>query len=132
MPLILSAPGHTPGRSRSLVELVDLFPTLSELAGLAPPPGLQGTSLVPILKDPDAVVKRNALSFVARGTSLRSPGWAYTRYADGSEELYDMKADPGQFTNLAALAEHRGTLIKHREAFDQRVQAAGLEAGRPR
>ena len=96
----MSIPGMQAGRSDSIVELVDMFPTVSELVGLPVPSDLQGVSLVPVLQDPTANVKQGALSFT-KGTSWRNRDWAYMRYSDGSEELYDMRRDPEQFTNLA-------------------------------
>ena len=104
VPLVMSVPGFQPGRSQSIVELMDLFPTLSDLAGLSIPESVQGVSLVPILQDPQTVVKPGALSF-NKGFSLRTPDWHYMRYTDGSEELYDMQNDPGEFTNEASSPE---------------------------
>ncbi|MGC6445534.1 MAG: sulfatase [Rubripirellula sp.] len=100
VPLIISSPGLEPGRSESIVELVDLFPTLSELAGLDIPASVQGKSLLPILRDPEASVKQYAMSF-HRGHSIRSKQWHYMKYQDGSRELYDVVKDPGEFDNLA-------------------------------
>ena len=105
VPLVMSVPGYQPGRSDSIVELVDIFPTLSQLVGLKTPSDLHGVSLVPVLEDNAAVVKQGALSF-AKGTSWRNKDWAYMRYNDGSEELYDMRSDPEQFTNLAEVKQH--------------------------
>jgi iduronate 2-sulfatase len=109
VPMMISVPGTKPGRSNSVVELVDLFPTLCDLTGLQTPSGLHGTSLVPILKNREATIKDGALSFTKDGTSLRTDKWAYMRYSDHTEELYDMMADPGQFTNLATATEHQAT-----------------------
>jgi iduronate 2-sulfatase len=110
VPLIISVPGYQPGRSRSIVELVDLFPTLCDVTALPIPEGLDGKSLTPVLNDHSATVRNGALSFTKDGTSLRTSDWAYMRYNDDSEELYDMNKDPGQFTNLASAAEHSDTL----------------------
>ena len=132
VPLVISLPGLKPGRSKSLVELVDLFPTLSAAAGLQAPEGLHGTSLLPILKDPAARVKESALSIHSSGTSMRTASWTYTRYKDGSEELYNMKNDPGQFTNRANDAESAKTLAGQRKAFDKRLRASDLKPARLR
>jgi iduronate 2-sulfatase len=128
VPLILSVPGVDSGRSESIVELVDLYPTLSELAGLPIPDAVQGTSLIPILKDHRAVVKPGALSF-NKGHSLRAPGWHYMLYNDGSEELYDMTGDPHEFVNLANSAEHAEVAGRMRETLSQRLQSAGIRDG---
>jgi len=122
VPLIFSVPGHAPGRSKSIVELVDIYPTLAELAGLDRPSGLDGNSLTPILEDPRAVVKEGALSF-NRGTSLRTSDWAYMRYQDESEELYDMNADPLQFDNLAQDPGYASQLHELRAALSERLAA---------
>ena len=70
VPLIISVPGFVAGKTDAIVELVDIYPTLCELAGLPIPEAVQGTSLVPILRDRNASVKAGALSF-NRGASLR-------------------------------------------------------------
>jgi len=100
VPLIISAPGYESGRSQSLVELVDLYPTLCELTGKPVPETVEGASLVPVLSDPSVKVKNAALSYAQKGQGWRFDDWAYMRYKDGSEELYNMKTDPGQFINL--------------------------------
>lgn len=129
VPLILSVPGVKPGRSDSVVELVDLFPTLSELAGLEVPATVQGTSLVPVLRDPTAEVKAGALSF-HNGHSLRVPDWHYMRYTDGSRELYHMRDDPGEFTNLAESATHREVVARLDDMLQQRLREVDLQPNR--
>ena len=131
VPLIIAAPGVKPGRSRSLVQLVDIFPTLCELTGAPVPASVEGKSLVPVLRDPAATVHEAAFSYVQGGHhALRTDRWAYMRYTDGTEELYDMKADPGQFTNLAKNAAHTAALETLRQQLDQRVKASGDGAGK--
>jgi iduronate 2-sulfatase len=125
IPLIISVPNYKSSRTESIVELVDLFPTLSELAELEVPDGLHGESLVPILKDHKAEVKNGALSF-AKGHSWRTDGWAYMRYNDGSEELYDMKTDPNQFTNLAKDPRHADDLKDLAAGLSKRLKSAGI------
>ena len=127
VPLIMSIPGYAPGRTQSITELVDLFPTLSEVVGLNVPVGLQGVSLVPVLNDPAATAKRGALSF-ASGYSWRTSDWAYMRYTDGSEELYDMNEDPGQFRNLAKDPEHATTLKRLTADLDAKLRSVGMKA----
>ena len=105
VPLVIRAPGMTPGISHSLVELVDLYPTICELAGVPPSPTTQGKSLLPILQNPDASVKQMALSF-HKGTSMRTDRWHYMLYQDGSQELYDVVSDPSELNNLAKDPQH--------------------------
>lgn len=122
VPLLLSAPGERfpKGKaSRSLVELVDLYPTLCELAGLPQPDHLAGRSLVPILEDPDAVVKDRALSEYHRyrsryiGKAVRTDRYRFVEWTDQKSgeifalELYDHESDPGEQENLAGLPESK-------------------------
>jgi iduronate 2-sulfatase len=128
VPLIVSAPGFKAGRTKSIAELVDIYPTLSELAGLEVSAEVQGKSLVPVLKDHRVAVRQGALSLY-KGYSLRSPGWAYMRYTSGDAELYDMKSDPNQFTNLATNPAYAMTLKKMDHALNLRLYDAGLKVG---
>ena len=106
VPFIIVAPGITkPGtRIDTPVGLVDIYPTLLDLAGLPTKPGLDGQSLVPLLKNPQAKWDRPALMTEGRGNhAVRSRDWRYIRYKDGTEELYDCKTDdPWNHTNLLA------------------------------
>ena len=120
VPLIIKTPGQKQGMSSSIVELVDMFPTACALTGLPIPESVQGKSLFPLFKNPQANVKHSALSFAGRGTSMRSSDWAYMKYADGSEELYDMKKDPKQFKNLAQDPAFKKRLDSQRKLFSAR------------
>jgi choline-sulfatase len=116
VPLILAGPGVTPGqRCAQPAELLDLYPTLVELAGLPPRDDQEGLSLVPQLRDAAAPRTRPAITSHNQGNhAVRSARWRYIRYADGSEELYDLVADPGEWTNLAGRAEHAAVTAGHR------------------
>jgi len=88
------------------VGFVDLFPTLNELCGLPPVPGLDGQSLVPLLRDPQRTWEQPALTTHGQGNhALRNERWRYIRYADGGEELYDHDNDRNEWTNLAGRPE---------------------------
>jgi len=122
VPLIIKSPVNKPGISNSIVELVDLFPTACEMVGVQTPSSVQGTSLLPILRNPKKQVKNSALSFIPKGTSMRTEKWAYMKYKDGAEELYDMKNDPKQFKNLV-LNDHCSPVLKKlRNQFKNRNQ----------
>ncbi|MDA8527858.1 sulfatase [Opitutaceae bacterium] len=118
VPLVFAGPGVGAGqRSGRPVELLDMYPTLSELCGLDVAENLEGLSLVPQLQDPTAPRDRPAITTHNRNNhGVRTESWRYIRYADGSEELYDMVNDPSELKNLAAdpaYAERKRTLRKH-------------------
>jgi iduronate 2-sulfatase len=127
VPLIISVPGLKPGRSKSLAELVDIYPTLSQLAGLPVPDEVQGKSLVPVLNDLSATVRDGALSLNRGHYSLRTDDWAYMKYKDDSVELYNMKSDPNQFTNLAENPHHAAARKTMSAALSERLKSAGLK-----
>lgn len=104
VPLMVAGPvPGKPGVCSRPVELLDIYPTLTELTGISPPAGLEGRSLVPLLEDPGAQPDRVALTTHNQGNhSVRDMQYRYIRYADGSEELYDLAADPREWDNLAA------------------------------
>ena len=109
VPLVIVAPEVTTEDSKCSrpVSLVDLYPTLTELCGLPPKRELDGTSLVRLLREPSARWDRPALITYQRANhAVRSQRWRYIRYADGSEELYDLENDPHEWTNLADRPEH--------------------------
>ncbi len=103
--LVISAPGFTSPNSRSdrVVSLLDIYPTLVDLAGLKPREELDGQSLVPLLKEPKLPWPRAVVStYGYQNHSVRTERWRYIRYYDGTEELYDHHKDPHEWNNLAA------------------------------
>lgn len=136
-PLFLRAPGHSrPGTTTdALTEFVDVYPTLCELCGLELPAHLEGTSAVPLLRDPTRPWKRAAFSQYPRGRimgySLRTDRYRYTRWQDKegqatAAELYDHQTDPGENVNLAAHPDRRQTVAE----LDA-IHAAGWRGARP-
>jgi arylsulfatase A-like enzyme len=129
IPFIIVAPGITkPGsRCEKPVSLVDIYPTLIELANLPQKKDLDGLSLVPLLINPDLQWTRPAIMTMGPGNhAIRSERWRYIRYSDGTEELYDHQTDPWEWTNLAAnlkyanvIAEHKKWLPVYEKPFSQ-------------
>ena len=133
-PLIIAGPGVT-ARNRStsrIVEFLDIYPTVAELARLAPPAGLHGRSLTPLLRNPNTDWPHAALTQVRRGAppstfmgySVRTEKWRYTEWDDGKRgvELYDETADPDELRNLASDPKHGKTVAEMRELL-RRVRA---------
>jgi arylsulfatase A-like enzyme len=139
-PLIIAMPGQaTAGsRSKSLVEFVDIYPTLAELCNLPPPAHFEGTSLIPVLRDPLQTVNAAAFSQYPRaaddkefmGYSVRTDRYRLTRWVQQDDhskvhavELYDHQTDPQENTNIAskpANAELIARLTTHFDAARRR------------
>jgi len=100
------------------VSLIDLYPTLLELCGLPARDGIDGESIVPLLKNPQRAWNRPALMTFGRGNhAVRTERWRYIHYHDGGEELYDHEKDPDEWRNLAGSSEHASTILKLRASL---------------
>ena len=111
VPMIIAMPGKKPAVCDSLVELLDLYPTTAALCGLPVPDRLQGENIASLIDDPTASVRESAFSVapMRKGFLLREDRWAYIQYKEDASagiELFDMVADPKQYTNLATSPEH--------------------------
>jgi iduronate 2-sulfatase len=138
-PLIVAAPGVKPGSATSAVaEYVDLFPTLADLTGLAAPAGLQGTTLVPVLRNSSPRARDDAYTIVVRGNdrigrALHTPKYTYLEWPDGSQQLYDAVSDPREYDNLAAKPEHAATLATMKKLLEKRrAEIVGASAAATR
>jgi arylsulfatase A-like enzyme len=126
IPFIVVAPGVTkPGSVCEVpIDMSALYPTLLELGGLAADEVCNGVSIVPLLENPESKWKRPALMTYGRGNhAVRSERWRYIRYADGSEELYDHRDDPNEWTNLVSEKRFRSVIASHKKWLPQ-VEAA--------
>lgn len=104
VPLIFAGPGVTArgAVAKTPVGLLDVYPTLVELAGLPTNRANEGESLVPVLRDPNASRSEPVvMTYGERNHAVRDDRWRYIRYRDGTEELYDHANDPREWNNLA-------------------------------
>jgi iduronate 2-sulfatase len=143
-PLLIASPGlKTAGkRSRALVEFVDIYPTLAELCGLAAPAHLEGTSLVPVLRDPAKAVKTAAFSQYPRpnqgqrlmGYSMRTERYRFTRWVQRNDhtkvaavELYDQQTDPQENVNIANDPKNAALVAKLTAQWEQGWRGAQVK-----
>jgi uncharacterized sulfatase len=137
-PLIIRAPKAKGNgqECRRVVEFVDIFPTVAEIAALPLPPQVDGRSLLPLLNDPLVEWDGAAITQILRpaddrlsqqvmGRTIRTERWRYTEWngGDAGVELYDHASDPQEFHNLAREpdAEAKSVMQRLRTRFQTRV-----------
>nr|WP_143547743.1 sulfatase [Rhodopirellula sp. SM50] len=138
VPFIISVPwleGQHGRGTAKITELVDLYPTLAELAGVSAPETLQGTSLKPLLLDVESPAWTKDQAFTisrSGGESLRTDDWRFTQWGFGEKgmELYDLKNDPGEFTNQAQNPEYADVLKSMQTRLLAKRDAAGFAKNR--
>ena len=128
-PLLIRAPGHRAGnRVDAVVEFVDIYPTLCDLAGLSLPSHLDGTSLRPLLDDPGAAWKNEAFMVWNGCRAVKTPTHLYTEWSDkqGSvtgRMLFDHRVDPREDVNVAGLPSNTALM----EELSGRIRGAYVE-----
>ena len=145
-PLVLAVPRqpNAGGRTKALVEFVDIYPTLADACGLPAPPGLEGISMMPLLARPDRPWKKAAFSQYPRdrtshrhrkhghimGYAIRTARYRYVEWRQWNttkvvaRELYDHRTDPKEMVNLAPRKEHRATVAELSKQLTAGWQAA--------
>ena len=138
VPFIINVPWlkdqHGRGTTK-ITELVDLYPTLADLAGVPAPDTLQGTSLKPLLSDTDSSAWTKDQAFTisrSGGESIRTADWRFTHWGFGEKgmELYDLKNDPGEFTNQAGNPEYATVLKTLQKQLRAKRGAAGFDTNK--
>ena len=135
VPFIISVPWmkdqHGKGTMK-ITELIDMYPTLTALAGLSPADSLHGTSLTPLLENVNAPEWTKDQAFtVSRegGESLRTEDWRLTQWGFGKKgvELYDLKKDPQEFTNQAENPQYAQVLAMLKKQLKTKRDEAGYK-----
>ncbi len=129
VPLIIAGPGVTAQgmKSNCPVEMVDFYPTLTELASVEAPDYISGVSLAPALRDVSVQPRDSAFTQYGNGYSLRTPRYRYTLWgAEGSEgaELYDHESDPAELRNLSRKVELASVEQELAAQLRERIAAA--------
>ena len=112
VPLIIAGPGlQKNALCDRPVGLIDIYPTLVDYCGLKKKEGLEGISIVPLLKNTQREWERPALTtFGPNNHAIRSEHWRYIQYDDGSKELYDHRKDSNEWENLAADPQYENVI----------------------
>jgi arylsulfatase A-like enzyme len=134
--MIISHPGYKTRHGttcESITELIDLYPTLTDLCGLPgeQPEILQGKTLAGYIMSKNPLEDETpayTISYGGKGATIRTRRWRYTRWeeniADGNEELYDHNNDPEEHHNLAGDPEYKASLEEMRNKFELARQKA--------
>lgn len=135
VPFIISVPWlkdqHGRGTAK-ITELIDLYPTLTDLANIPAPSELHGTSLTPLLSDANSPAWKKDRAFTisrSGGESIRTKDFRYTQWGFGDKgmELYDLTKDPGEFTNQAKNPEYADVLAVLQNQLVAKRNLAGFD-----
>ena len=133
VPLILRWPGEIAESGQTIseiVEAVDVLPTLLDCAGIQVPPHLQGSSFARMLAGGDYAGHGSALMEFTGWKNLRTAEHRYLIHDDGSEVLWDLERDPGEYHDVAGDPAYAEILAEHRRLMIQRLIA--MERPKPR
>jgi arylsulfatase A-like enzyme len=124
VPLLLRLPHGSPNRGRtvaSIVEAVDLLPTLLALAGMPIPPQVQGVSLVPVIDGDVRAIRESALTEMTGWKALRTSRFRYIAHADGAESLFDLAQDRDAYRDVAGHRDYEPALVGLRHEMIKRL-----------
>ncbi|MDP6443468.1 MAG: iduronate-2-sulfatase, partial [Pirellulaceae bacterium] len=114
-----------PAVCSSFAELIDLYPTVASLCGLEVPERIQGEDISQMLDDPTHQVRDAAFCVNGRGFLLRDDDWAFIQYGEKGArgvELFDMRKDPLQYTNLAGNPQHGATVKRYQDLLARKLR----------
>ena len=131
IPLIISSPKLARNqKTKSFTELVDIYPTLCDLAQIEGPKYLQGESLTPVLKDPTVDLKTEVYTRYKQGEAVIDKNYSYTEFYEGEtylgNMLYDQNNDSGQNTDISKLSENAELV----EGYKKKLKAMRVEVNK--
>jgi len=129
VPLIISGPRIEPGTSQAPVGLIDLYPTVLDLAGLPENTENSGQSLTPVLQGKPASRPLIMSEYGKDNIAVIDENYRFIRYATGEEELYDLKADPHEWKNLASDRRYMSEKERLSQSLPEKTRDA-IEVGR--
>ena len=132
IPLIISAPNseNKGEKSMSPVELIDLYPTLMDLTNISIPQHVVGKSLVPLIKNVNALVRKSALTRWRNGYSIKTKRYRLTKWGSNGEfgyELYDHKNDKNELINLSSNQDYSEVMDSLKLLIEQRIADASIK-----
>ena len=132
IPLIISAPNseNKGEKSMSPVELIDLYPTLMDLTNISIPQHVVGKSLVPLMKNVNALVRKSALTRWRNGYSIKTKRYRLTKWGSNGEfgyELYDHKNDKNELINLSSNKDYSEVMDSLKLLIEQRIADASIK-----
>ncbi len=122
VPLIVRIPGLAPRRLAAQVEIVDLFPTLTAIAGAPQPGNIAGSDLSPVLAGRQQPDKFAVSENIGQAIALRTAGWKLIEYKDGRRELFRLSEDRGERHDVSA------TELKQVAAMSEPLRNIGAQA----
>lgn len=127
VPMMWAGPGLAKGaKITASSSLIDIYPSLVDLCKLSPDPGFDGKSLAKALRDPSKAQDHEIFTVAAEGEySSVNTQWRYIHYRDGTEELYDVKADPNEWSNLANNPEYQKIKEQMKVGAPSKFQKSG-------
>lgn len=127
IPLIFKVPNGPVGeQSESLIESVDIYPTLCKLAGIDVPKDLHGKEFTAVLKKPTKTIRKYAYSRFESADAVVSDRYAYTVYEEGGEMLFDHDLDPDENINVAQKAEY-ADILKEMQKYLEEAKARAID-----
>jgi iduronate 2-sulfatase len=120
IPFIISSPSHIKNKTTtSFTELVDVYPTLCDIANIKAPSYLQGESLIPVLENPSTILKTEVYTRYKQGEAVIDKDFSYTEFYEGEKYLgnmlYDNLNDYKQNTDISKLSSNKLVVKKYKE-----------------